>query len=651
MAQHSKTKPNPLFRPAKTSSDLTEKLDRINEILANEEPGKALDLLIELEHKYPNNPEVIELFSMTLFELENYEKYLEYSLRLDNLIPATKWGKLTLARAYFENQFEALSLQTFRLIKKKWPQIEELTFVSHMIEELERLETIEAKCLGFELEEGLIFFSKHEEIQVLMLQEKFKRGKQIARELLSLRPDFSPVRNNLGQIFWLEGNYPDAIETSQAVLAQDPANIHALSALCGYMFMLGKKEKASSIAKKMKRADVIAVELWCKIVKTLSLLGDDDGVITMLEFMKIAGNEKNIDGLFWHWCAVAEYRRGNIPKARSYWKKCLKLAPYFSLASSNLEELKKPVHDRICPQVYDIGSWLPKVIIEELIIFVSRSFDHKKYPDLNQKVALFTEKHPEILQFIEEGMKWGDPFTREFAVSLVNIISDEETLKHVKRFSLGTVGPDSIRIKAAQNLGLKGFFPPGKQVPLWLKGEFRKILIIGFEIYFGSKENDHLKPATLSLMEKAIHALQKEDGVLAEGYLRQAIVIQPDEPSLFNNLAVSLKLQGRHAEVKELVTIIDEKFPDYFFHQISLAKKAIDNHDLDRAETILNQIMKKTRLHFTEFSALCSCQADFYWEDGNFDNTEQWLEMWESVYPGDPHLKEFKEEYWEDSKN
>ena len=144
-------------------------------------------------------------------------------------------------------------------------------------------------------------------------------------------------------------------------------------------------------------------------------------------------------------------------------------------------------------------------------------------------------------------------------------------------------------------------------------------------------------------MESGYAELQKKNGSAAEKYFRKAIEIQPDEPSFYNNLAVSLNLQGREDEVLALSDQIEKRFPDYFFGQINVARKAILTEDMDKARQILDKLVKKDELHITEFTALCSCQIDFLIADQNPESALTWLQMWEEVYPEDPSLQRYSD--------
>jgi tetratricopeptide (TPR) repeat protein len=178
---------------------------------------------------------------------------------------------------------------------------------------------------------------------------------------------------------------------------------------------------------------------------------------------------------------------------------------------------------------------------------------------------------------------------------------------------------------------------------LWLEGEWKQIMMMGFQISYDPPERPTLKPAAQHLMEKAIYALREKKGADAETHLRKALEIQKDEPGLLNNLAVALSMQGKHDEAQAIAEEIPVRFPDYFFGQVIAVRKAIQAGELEKAKTILDKMMQKQEMHVTEFGAMCACQIDFMIEDDEPEGAISWFEMWQEGYPDDPALKDYEE--------
>ena len=620
---------------------LRREIDKANLLLSRNKPKEALDHLLKLNNKFPKNPKVLELMAYAYSDLKNTFNFLDTMLQLNDLVKNDEYYLLGLAEAYLANDFRSLALQTYRQLHLQWPYSKKTSSVQEIIQKLEMDISESSSKLTFSLEPGLVFFSKHEQIQILMNQGNFEQSKEIAGEIISQRPNFAPVWNNLAHIAWLEGNLSNAIEILQKVLDFQPENVHALSTLCNYLYMQGKNKESFILAGKSHESRPSGYQFWLEKVKALGFIGDDDGVIALLEQAKKDQSLDFVDGTFWHWCAVAQYRKGNIPVAKTYWQKCAEMAPYFPLATANLKELEKPLHERVCPQVFHFESWLPEKVIREMIAIFEDSSANNEIEDYRIKLQTCYSHHPEFFPFIKSALGEGDLTTREFALQIADFLADPEILIWLKSFALGNVGPYSFRLRAAQILAKHDIFKSGEKINMQFKGETKPMIIFGFQINFGSPEKGPLKQSTRILMEKAIDAFRKKNGVKAENYLRKALQFQPEEPSLLNNLAFSLQLQGKNSEAEALATRIEKDFPDYFFSRLISIRKEVKAGNVDKAQAILDKLMKKESMHISEFSALCACQIDLHILNKNSAGAKSWLQIWKDVYPEDPALEKY----------
>ena len=622
---------------------LREGLAQAEKLLMEDNPQQALNLLHELEIKFPRQPDILGLTANAYLDTGNQHGYLHAIYKLHEITPNRADVKLGLAGAYLTNGYLALALQTFRQFLKHWSHDERASDVKKTVQLLEKDSEKILTELGDTSEKGYEFACQHEELRLMMEAGNYSRCRQLAKKLLQQKPAFVPILNNLSQVEWLEGNLVQAVETSRKVLGIEPQNVHALSNLTRFLFMQGQLDESNQAAKQLKESDAPAADHWVKKVEALSFIGDDDGVLVLLDQAKNARETDQLNEMIWHWCAVAEYRKGNMPKARSYWKKCTELAPYFELGEKNLGELKKPLHERICPQSFSLEQWIPRKTLESLTSATQRAA-HKKNDDaFRTGVVEYFDHHPEFIQFVPAALTSGDEMSREFVLQIADMSAHPAILNSLKVFSLGQEGPDSLRLDASQILSKHGIFKSGEMVDLWLEGEWKPIMMMGFQISYDSPERPTLKPAAQHLMEKAIYALREKKGAEAETHLRKALEIQKDEPGLLNNLAVALSMQGKNNEAEAIADEIPTRFPDYFFGQVIAVRKAIQAGELEKAKPFLDKMMQKQEMHVTEFGAMCACQIDYMIEDDKPDGALSWFEMWQEGYPDDPALKNYEE--------
>lgn len=556
---------SPHFDPINLPRRLREGLEEADNFLVQGESKQALEILNELNKSFPRQPDVRGLMANANLDLDNQHGYLHAIHDLHELTPNRAEVKLGLAGAYLSNGYPALALQTFRQFLKRWSHDERASDVQKTIPQLENVLGELLHNLGDSLDTGFEFACQHEELRLLMETGNHTRCRQLAKKLLQERPDFVPILNNLSQVDWLEGDLPGAIETSHKVLEIDPQNVHALSNLTRYLFMQGKNDQAREFAKRLKDSNADAAERWVKVGEALSFIGDDDGLLSLFDQAKNANELDQWNENLWHWCAAAEYRKGNIPAARKHWQTSLKRAPYFSLAAKNLEELKKPQHERACPQIFPLEMWITRKTLESLVTATKRAANQKNDTVFRAKIAEDIERHPELIHFVPAALASGNEHCKEFAINLADMSAHPAILDSLKEFALGQNGSDALRMETAQILTKHGIFKSGETIDLWIEGASRPLMMLGFQISSDAQDRRKLKPAAQHLMEQAIYALRDEDGTKAEIHLRKALEIQKDEPGLFKNLAVALSMQGKHDEAGAIADEIPTRFPDYFF--------------------------------------------------------------------------------------
>ena len=634
------------FDPSHLPRRLREGLEEANDLLERRHPKEALEILEELAKRHPNQPDVLGMMVNAYHDLKNDRGYLHTMIALHRLTPNRAEVKLGLAGGYLANSRPALAYRTFQEFLRKWPNHEQAAGVTKLLPDLDKVLTEALTDLNLSQtlspESKLDFASKHEEAQVLMEAGEFERGKRLAEALLKQYPQFTPALNNLSLIEWLEDNLPAAIEASQKVLEQEPENIHALSNLTRFLFMQGKTEQARQMAARLQASGAQGYQSWLKKIEALSFIGDDEGVLALLEEARRADALDELSGLFYHWCAVATYRLGDAAQARAHWQKALKLSPGFELASANLQALKKAPHERLCPQAFSADLWLPKKTIEALASIAKQAAYRKGGQSFQEKMKEFIERHPVIVHFVPIALRNGDAPARETALDLADLSEYPALLNDLKDFAQSQEGTDELRLQALQILSKHGAFQPGQKVDMWIKGKWTPILTLGFEIT-PEPMLDKIKPKALELMKQAIEALRVKDGARAENLLRAALKIEPEQTSLLNNLALALMQQDKNKEAEALVKHITEDFPEYFFGQITLARMSIRDGNLEKARAIINHWMEtKKKFHTTEFSALCKAQIDLSIEERQYDSADSWLEMWERVYPEDSEFKNYR---------
>jgi tetratricopeptide (TPR) repeat protein len=150
-------------------------------------------------------------------------------------------------------------------------------------------------------------------------------------------------------------------------------------------------------------------------------------------------------------------------------------------------------------------------------------------------------------------------------------------------------------------------------------------------------------PAVDQILDQATPLLRAGEGQAAERLFRQALELEPDQPDLLNNLAASLSLQGRRVEAIILLEVLHYQHPGYLFARTGLAKAALQDGDLERAQALLEPLYERRKFHVSEFDALCATQIDLLLLQNDRRPALTWFEMWENCNPSNPRLDFYRQ--------
>lgn len=632
MAKKRGRKKHPLFRAV--PEPLIEGLAEAESLAREGRWEEACEVLEELDGTYPNRVEVLGELLNAYRELEDMAQHQWMCERLAKLIPPDPDLTLTLAASYLMNFFPALSLKTLRRFLEQWPRHEEADHVRRELVGLSAKMDELLSQLGEVGEEGLEVAAMHEEVRSLLEQGRYAQGRKVGEKLLSLRPNLVPLRNNLSQIYFVEGETEKAVEHARFVLELDPENFHALGNLTRYLFLCGRADEAWEHARRLKALRTDSVEAWVKKAETFSYLGDDQSVEAVFKEAERAGGVE--EPFLYHLAAVAAMRLGREGEARKRWRRALKLAPGFDLAEENLEDLALPVGERHAPWPFDLGNWVRQKTLGELIKIGEPAAGKRSARKAFQRAMQnYLKQQHELILLIPILLDRGDPDGREFAMHIATMAETPETLAMLRDFALGQRGPDQLRLEAANAASDAGLFPDGK-ARMWMGGEWSDLLLFGFELHDEAVQRH--RPDVERLAAGAVEALHEKKPEKAEGILKQALELEPDAPDLLNNLALAYQMQGRVEESLALAREIHRLHPDYLFGSVALARQHIREGRTDEAEALLKPLLSRKRLHFSEHAVLCQAQIELFVAQGNEEAARSWLEMWREVDPDHPEV-------------
>ncbi len=625
------------------SSRLESELEQALSLQRRGKTKEALEILKALDRRYPDHPEVLSALVNTYADLNNFVSYLHTIRRLHRLRPEDPEVAIGLAGAYLVNQYFGLAYQAFRQFLRKWPNHREAEEASRTATQLEESLRKDAEELGISLEEAAHLRAQHDDLMLAAREGNLRRARELAEQIRRRYPRFVSPLNNLSLACWVGGDRSQAIAIAQQVLEIEPENVHVLGNLIHFLFLSGQEEEARTILPRLLAAPVRKADEWTKKLEALTLLGEEEEVVAVGQQALASKDREILDAMFYCFLAAAEARQGDIRSAQKHWHEALRWDPGNPIAKENLQNLRKKPDERFAPWALPLNVWILPQTLEALVRELEVSLRRKSEKQAEAALQRFLEKdHPELLRLALPMLLRGDPAAKEFVLNLADVSGHPALLEALKEYAFGQIDPLSLRAQAAMLLAQRGVIPRG-MTRFWSDGEWRPILLLGFQITGEATSKPPLKPAAAEHMEQARRFLRASDGVNAEKHLHAALAIQPRHPSLLHNLAMALTLQGKEDEAMEIIHRVAEEFPDYFMAQVAIARQAIHQGDLEKARAILDHWMTTREVfHFSEFSALCQAQIELALAEGHRDGAISWLQMWEQVYPDDINLPAFR---------
>jgi tetratricopeptide (TPR) repeat protein len=600
---------------------------------------QARDVLESLDEQYPDRAEVLSALATLYNMTQDLPHYQLACSRLSQVKPDEPDMTLMLAGAYVENSRPILAIQTFERFIERWPHHHRAGDVRKALVDLEEIKNNIIAEVGLSEAESLNIAALHETAQSCLEQGQFAQGRQALEELLRIRPDSIPDLNNLSLIYFFESDLEHAIATAQHVLDLDANNIHALANLTRFRCIKGQIEEAQQLAERLKAVESEYQDSWIKKAEALSFLADDQGVLDALKGAEQSGtlDASEINPLLYHLAGVAAMRLGQDKQARQYWQQALKINPGFELARENLDDSQQLIGQRHAPWAFHLSNWITPQAFRDL----TPLSDPERLEDeslARESAQSYLQQHPEVAAIIPLLLDRGDVKARQLALGLATMADTPEMQVALRDFALSQRGPDRMRSQAAQVASKAELLPPG-QVRMWLQGEWREIMLLGFEIH---DELVHAhNPQVEKLGREAVIAAKQGNTEKSQRILKQALKIEPNAPDLLYNLAGTYESQGRLDEAFEIIRRLHQQHPDYVFARIGLAHHHIQKGELDEAEALLQPLMSRKRFHYSEFNAFCGLQIDLYLTRKNADAARSWLNMWEMTNPDTPAL-----EYW-----
>jgi len=631
------------------SRKLKQRLDAANELFEEGARDEAFRQLAQLADEYPRSKPVLYDLLSICHEMKDSRSVARYSERL---LPLEKGRDRAitlnnLVVAYSKLGHPALAWQRARELVERHPQFPVRDQIEAFAEDVEAFLHDEAARLMPESDlapaEKLELLAQHDRVHFYTESGKPQQAIEAAEALLEKAPDLVPVLNNLSLAHFVGGDSQEAIAVAERVLAQAPENVHALANLTRFCFLTARFDEAEQYATRLKQLDEDMPEMELKRAEALSFLGDDEAVRDAYRRVQQASADPPL--LLLHLGAAAHFRLGDEKTAWRLWRKAVRQDPSFTLAKDNLDDRGAPAGKRNAPWYWTLPYWVSGDFGQELREMAGRIDLAEEQSDeaVASAARSLLEDHPALIQLFPHILERGDGRAREAVVNIIRMAEMPELWPILYDFAVGSHGTDDLRLEAFHFLRDEGaeMIPPGGKVTMWLQGEQRDLFLMSFEIHDEPEPPDDVPDDVLEKSAQAYDLLMEGKATEAEPLLEEVIAAAPHYPAAYNHLAVAYEDQGRHEEARALAEETCERFPDYLFARVKMALYSLQDGRFEDAAELLEPLVRRDRLHISEFRALADAEIALSIAQGNDEAARSWLEMWAEMDKGHPRVA-----YW-----
>jgi len=613
-------------------------LGRAEQCLRMKQWDEAADLLEPLTERYPNNSDVWAMLGEAYNQLGDAYGLWDVSqnlLRLEpqepdnwyNAVGVSLLNMMPFTAKYFADEF----LRQFPTDTHAQDIREQRVNLEKACSEIKTKDTTEQGATDQD-------FREIEQSHIAVSHGDFALGEQLSRKITERSPHLIAPLNNLSLAYAVQGRFEEAVATARQVLERQPNNIHAQANLAQLLYRSGRRAEAEAVAEQLSRQTVTGDHL-AKQLEGLSYLGKDAEIIRLFEAAETqteqTREEMEYGPLLYHLAAVAYARQGNDKRAKQLWQKAIKADPAFVLAQDNLDNLKRDVGERSPAFPFSFYQWIPVQWIEGLVQAVEKGV--RSEAALKQAMDKLLRETPGLETILPVLWERGDENGRQFALQTAWAAQ----LPLLRDFALSESGTDQDRMQAAQQAIERGFLPRGKPLSLFMKGKRQELMMLDYEITSEPQPSRAPKSARKKLLD-AHEALLQRDYVKAETLAREALILAPNESTLFNYLASALQGQGRQEEMKAVIQQMVDRFPDYLFGQVALARLLVEQEKTEEAQSLLDPLLSRGKFHISEFSALCAIQIELLIARKEYEGAKSWMQMWQQADPDNPNLGHFR---------
>ncbi len=436
----------------------------------------------------------------------------------------------------------------------------------------------------------------------------------------------TPARNNHAIALFHLGRIDEALAAFMEAWRADEGNLLALGWVLKLRFYQGDETGARGLATPLAAATARRQEDLQSQLDGLLLPRQDQAAWDAFERARRsdwfgAGPRDHTAALLRNSAACAACRLGKREDARRLWRKALEIVPELKVATNNLDLLGKDDYTAGFPEVFDSYQVLPITWMESL------------FSEDQARLATRLSELTATNAYLDALYIGGDDRLR----MLVDVVlryrveqGDAEAAEHLKGFARLPIGDSEKRFGFLGFLRELNLLRGDEPVELWDGEMLRQVGVTGTEIH--REPDDSGLPEDLdALLAEGILAFIDNRLEEAESKLRGILEHAPDNRVVLGNLAAIHVARGQGESARELLRRVIAGNPDYLFARCNLATMLIEDGEIDEAQTLLDGLSKRERLHVQEAFSLYGALAMLHKAKGETEVAESLMTSLEGM--------------------
>ncbi len=608
-------------------------LARANALWEEGKAQEAVEILEDLVERYPRDLGCHTLLGSIYGALGNFLEaihHLEVAAGLSRRDPEVL---LLLGAAYWEYALPSHTLLTLRECPRSELNEEAVKRMQFMMEDSTEKIGIVAARHGIsprKMEHAAYFM---ESGRLANERGQYTEAVKASKEAARLVRSWATPRNNLALAHFALGQWDEAIATEEEVLEHiDDQNRHALGNLVRFLTASGNTAQARLYLTRLEQAEATDPDDHIKIAEAYATLEEDSEVYATLK--RAWEEEAELNASMLRFLGTAAANLGKDQEALVYWTEALQLDPASFRLQNFMDALRQGLRRSAPAYRFPYFSGQDMVSEKAFMDFINRLGSLRTSEEKTaQEMHSFGEKYPYVADVFSDLLWYGDENQQANSIQTLRMLGNERAVAALQAFAQSQVGNEDQRTMALNALLDLGVFSEDEPVKLWLKGQWREVLLRRQLI---SEEQEwEYSEQVLTLLEKATTAFHKGEEEKAEELYKKALALEPRAKQAYGNLGALYFKQGRHAEAERALEKALEMDPDYVFPRCNLASIRIGQGRFEEAEEILKPIAKLRTLRAQEILFYNRISADLFIAQEEYESAEQCLEIILAMEPED----------------